>query len=78
MVEKALIALAGPSLTQHQGQVSTPEVTLASLGGQIATIVFPSVKSNQNQHMFTDTCQALNKYLWENTKKKKEYLMPAL
>ena len=52
---------AGPSLTPQQAQISTPEVTPASLGAQIATVFFPSVKSNQNQHMFVDICQVLNK-----------------
>lgn len=64
--EKTLIALAGPSLIQHQVEVSTTEVILASLGAQKATGFFPSVKSNQNQHMYADICQALNKYPWVN------------
>lgn len=41
-------------------QRSLPEVTLASFGPQIATVFFPFVKSNKNQHMFIDICQFPN------------------
>lgn len=42
------------------GRSPASEGALASLGSQIAAIYFPFVKSNQNQHVFTDIFQVLN------------------
>lgn len=54
MEEETVSALAGPSLIQHQAEVSAPEVTLASLGSWKVTILsFCQIESkSKSTHVY--------------------------
>lgn len=52
MEEETVSALAGPSLIQHQAELSAPEVTLASLGSWKVTILSFCQIESKSTHVY--------------------------